>query len=165
MCVIFRNAIGVQAAFFYVLVYGFLVLNLFLILTALRRATGETVHTLSQLRTVSRANPYLAIFLAANMFSLAGIPPLAGFFSKLFLLKALLEANLIYVAIIVVFLSVIAAVYYIRVVRFLYFDKTAFVNYKPVESISLSYILTLSFMVNVAFIFLVDLFFYFSVSL
>lgn len=166
LCALFSGtAFGIQAAFFYVLVYGFLVLNLFLILTALRKTTGETVHTLSQLRTVSRANPYLAIFLAANMFSLAGIPPLAGFFSKLFLLKALLEADLIYVAILVVFLSVIAAVYYIRVVRFLYFDKTSFVNYKPVESLPLSYTLTLSFMINVAFIFVVDLFFYFSASL
>lgn len=165
MCFVFRNALGIQAAFFYVLVYGFLVLNLFLILTALRRITGENVQTLSQLRTVSRANPYLAIFLAANMFSLAGIPPLAGFFSKLFLLKALLEADLIYVSIIVVFLSVLAAVYYIRVVRFLYFDKSVFVNYKPVESVPLSYVLTVSFMINVGFIFLVDLFFYLSASL
>lgn len=110
-----------QAAFFYVITYAFIVLNIFLILIVLRKPNGELLQTLVEVKGIARSNPYLGIFLTTNMFSLAGIPPLAGFFSKLFIIKALIDANLSFVPILVVFLSVIAAVYYIRVVRFIVF--------------------------------------------
>lgn len=101
--------------------YVFVVLNLFLILTVLRKTNNEVIQTIAELRSVVRSNPYIGVLLLTNMFSLAGIPPLAGFFSKLFIIKALLDAGLVFIPILVVSLSVIAAVYYIRVVRFIVF--------------------------------------------
>ena len=94
---------------------------MFLILLVIRKPNGEMLQTLFEVRGIVRSQPYLGIFLMTNMFSLAGIPPLAGFFSKLFIIKSLLAANLIFLPVLVVFLSVIAAVYYIRVVRFIVF--------------------------------------------
>jgi NADH-quinone oxidoreductase subunit N len=68
-------------------------------------------------------NPFMAFVLAMLMFSLAGIPPLAGFFGKYFVFLAAIEAELYALAIIGVLASVVGAVYYLRIIKIMYFDR------------------------------------------
>ncbi|MEO1227186.1 MAG: proton-conducting transporter membrane subunit, partial [Pseudomonadota bacterium] len=71
---------------------------------------------------LSKTNPMMALVLAIFMFSMAGIPPLAGFFGKLFVFQAALEAELYTLAVIGVLTSVVAAFYYLRIIKLMYFD-------------------------------------------
>jgi NADH-quinone oxidoreductase subunit N len=88
-------------------------------------AGGEALEKLSDLAGLSRTRPRLAFVLAAFMFSMAGIPPLAGFFGKLYVFLAALHAGLVGLAVIGVLASVVACYYYLKVVKIMYFDEPA----------------------------------------
>jgi NADH-quinone oxidoreductase subunit N len=92
------------------------------------RRDGHYVEDINDLAGLGRNNPALAFSLAMIMFSLAGIPPLAGFFAKWYVFVAAVEAKLYALAIIGVLSSVVGAFYYLRIVKIVYFDdaKTAF---------------------------------------
>jgi NADH-quinone oxidoreductase subunit N len=89
------------------------------------RVRGTMVENISDLRGISKTNPILALALAIFMFSMAGIPPLAGFFSKLYVFLAAIEAKLYLLAVIGVLASVVSAFYYLRIVKLMYFDEAA----------------------------------------
>ena len=85
----------------------------------------QMVEGIADLAGLSRTNPMMALALAIFMFSMAGIPPLAGFFGKLYIFLAAVEAGLYTLAIIGVLSSVVAAFYYLRIVKVMYFDQAS----------------------------------------
>jgi NADH-quinone oxidoreductase subunit N len=106
------------------LIYMIMTLGTFACVIAMRRRDGQ-VEEIADLAGLARTNPAMAFVLAALMFSLAGIPPLAGFFAKYFVFLAAIKAGLAALAVIGVLLSVVAAYYYIRIVKIMYFDEPA----------------------------------------
>ncbi|MEY2882436.1 MAG: hypothetical protein RL490_160 [Pseudomonadota bacterium] len=114
---------GIEALLFYTAVYLAMTLGSFLVVLQLRRADGAPVEAMSDLAGLSRVQPGLAAALAIFMFSLAGIPPLLGFWPKFAVFQAAIAAGLLPLAIIGFITSVIAAYYYLRIVKLMYFDE------------------------------------------
>jgi NADH-quinone oxidoreductase subunit N len=115
---------GVQGVIVYMIIYMIMTLGAFACVLAMRRS-GHMVEEISDLAGLARHNKGLAFVLAMLMFSLAGIPPLAGFFAKYFVFLAAVKAGLYTLAIIGVVTSVVGAYYYLRVVKIIYFDEPA----------------------------------------
>ena len=116
------TAEGVQGVLVYMAIYMAMTLGTFACILAMRRE-GGSVENISDLAGLSRTNPGLAFFLAMLMFSLAGIPPLAGFFAKLYVFLAAIKAGMFTLSIIGVLASVVGAYYYLRIVKVMYFDE------------------------------------------
>jgi NADH-quinone oxidoreductase subunit N len=89
------------------------------------RRKGQMVEEISDLAGLSRSHPVVAFIFAMILFSLAGIPPLAGFFAKFYVFLAAIEAQLYVLAVIGVLSSVVGAFYYLRVIKIMYFDEPA----------------------------------------
>lgn len=124
------NTWGISAGFFYIFVYVFLSLGIFLVIMSLKNVFNfERLYTLYFLRFLSKSNLGLGLILSIFFFSLAGIPPLAGFYSKLFLFRILLESNLYFIVFLGICCSVISSFYYIRVIRLVFFDKIFRLNH------------------------------------
>ena len=115
---------GVQSVVIYLITYLAMTFGAFACILAMRRSEGM-VEDISELAGLHRTNPAKAFFLAMIMFSLAGIPPLAGFIGKFFVFAAAIQADLVALAIIGVLASVVGAFYYIRIVKVIYFDEAA----------------------------------------
>lgn len=113
---------GVKSVVIYMTIYLIMTLGTFACVLAMRRKDGQ-VENISDLAGLARTNGLHAFFLAVFMFSLAGIPPLAGFFAKYFIFMAAIKANMITLAVIGVLASVVGAVYYIRIIKLMYFDE------------------------------------------
>jgi len=115
---------GVRGILIYMAIYLFMNVGTFACILCMRR--GDTmVEQISDLAGLSKTNPLLAFAIAIFMFSMAGIPPLAGFFGKLYIFLAAVDAQLYTLAIIGVLTSVIGAFYYLRVIKVCYFDDPA----------------------------------------
>ncbi|MFP3920655.1 MAG: NADH-quinone oxidoreductase subunit NuoN [Dichotomicrobium sp.] len=115
---------GTQAVLVYLAIYVAMTLGTFACILSMRRSEGM-VEGIDELSGLSRNQPMLAFLLAMLMFSMAGIPPLAGFFAKFYVFAAAVNAGLSWLAVIGVVASVIAAFYYLRVVKVMYFDEPA----------------------------------------
>ncbi|TXM93845.1 NADH-quinone oxidoreductase subunit NuoN [Methylobacterium sp. WL30] len=113
---------GIRGVVVYMIIYLAMTLGAFAIILSLRRR-NEMFETIEDLSGLSRTHPWIAFCLAMMMFSLAGIPPLAGFFGKFYVFAAAIHANLVALAVIGVVTSVVGAYYYIRVVKIMYFDE------------------------------------------
>ena len=114
---------GIDALLFYIAVYLAMTLGTFMVIMQLRTPEGLPVEQMQYLAGLSRSQPRLALALAIFMFSLAGIPPLLGFWPKLAVFQAVIDAGLIELAIAGFVTSVIAAYYYLRIVKVIYFDE------------------------------------------
>ncbi len=114
---------GIEALLFYMAVYVAMTLGTFLVVLQLRTKEGLPVEALADFAGLSRSQPRLALALAIFMFSLAGIPPLLGFWPKLAVFQAAIDAGLLGLAIVGFITSVIAAYYYLRLVKVMYFDE------------------------------------------
>jgi NADH-quinone oxidoreductase subunit N len=112
----------VSGVVLYMLIYMVMTLGTFACIMAMRSKDGTAVETVEDLAGLSTTSPFMALVLTALMFSLAGIPPLAGFFAKYFVFVAAIEAKLYALAIIGVLSSVVGAYYYLRVVKLMWFD-------------------------------------------
>ncbi|MDO1581837.1 NADH-quinone oxidoreductase subunit NuoN [Rhizobium oryzicola] len=115
---------GVSGVALYMLIYMVMTLGTFACIMSMRRDEGS-LENIEDLAGLSSTNPFMAVVLTALMFSLAGIPPLAGFFAKYFVFVAAIEAKLYALAIIGVLSSVVGAYYYLRVVKLMWFDAPA----------------------------------------
>ncbi|HMT13558.1 MAG TPA: NADH-quinone oxidoreductase subunit NuoN [Aestuariivirga sp.] len=113
---------GVRGVVIYMLIYLMTTLGVFACVLAMRR-DGKYVENIADLAGLGRTNKGLAFVFAMLMFSLAGIPVLAGFFGKLFVFLAAIKAGLITLAVIGVIASVVSAFYYLRIVKIIYFDE------------------------------------------
>ncbi len=115
---------GIQAVLIYMAIYLVMSLGVFVVILSMRRAEGM-VESISELAGLSRNHPGMAFALAVLMFSLAGIPPLAGFPAKFYVFLAAVDQDLYALAIIGLLASVVSAFYYIRIVKIMYFDEAA----------------------------------------
>jgi NADH-quinone oxidoreductase subunit N len=113
---------GYQGVLVYMAIYIAMTLGAFACVLCMRR-NGEAIETISDLAGLSKTRPAMALALAIFMFSMAGIPPLAGFFGKLYVFLAAIEAKLVTLAVLGVLSSVVGAYYYIRIVKLMYFDE------------------------------------------
>jgi NADH-quinone oxidoreductase subunit N len=113
---------GVRGVLIYMAIYLVMTVGTFACILSMRRKDGY-VETIDDLAGLSRTNPSMAFFLAALLFSLAGIPPLAGFFSKYFVFLAAMQAGLYTLAVLGVLASVVGAYYYLRIIKIMYFDE------------------------------------------
>ena len=112
------------AALFYLVTYVLTTLGTFGLVLLLARK-GFEAEEIDDLKGLTRRSPWLALMLLLMMFSLAGIPPLVGFYAKLVVLKALIDAGYVWLAVVAVGFSLIGAFYYVRVVKAMYFDEPA----------------------------------------
>ena len=112
---------GYSAAMVYAVIYMVTTLAAFGVILALSRSGFES-DRLDDFRGLNRRNPWLALLMLIVMFSLAGIPPTAGFFAKLMVLQAALDAGFVAVVVTAVILAVVGAFYYLRIVKLMYFD-------------------------------------------
>lgn len=113
---------GVNGVIVYMLIYMVMTIGTFACILAMRRK-GGMVEEINDLAGLGSRNPLMALFLTILMFSLAGIPPLAGFFAKYFVFVAAIEANLFTLAVIGVLASVVGAYYYLRIIKIMWFDE------------------------------------------
>ncbi|MBC9031569.1 NADH-quinone oxidoreductase subunit NuoN [Sphingomonas sp. JC676] len=116
---------GVASVMYYMAVYIVMTLGSFLVVLQMRGPDGEPIETISSLSGMSRTRPGLALALAIFMFSLAGIPPLLGFFAKLQVFVAAVHAGLFAFAVVGATASAIGAFYYLKIVKTMYFDEPA----------------------------------------
>jgi len=116
---------GVASVLFYLAIYVAMTLGAFLVVLQMRDPAGQPVETIESLSGLSRTRPGLALAMAIFMLSLAGIPPLLGFFAKLEVFNAAVEAGLYPLAVAGFVASVIGAYYYLRVIKVMYFDDPA----------------------------------------
>ena len=122
------TAEGVQGVLVYMAIYVTMTLGMFACILSMRR-DGQMVENIADLAGLARTKPAMAFFLAMLLFSLAGIPPLAGFFAKFYVFLAAIKAGLFTLAVIGVVTSVVGAYYYLAIVKTMYFDEPA----KPFE--------------------------------
>ena len=119
------TAAGASAMLVYLAIYVAMTVGSFVAVLMMRNADGEPLEGVSDLAGLSRTRPALAWCLMALMFSLAGIPPLFGFWGKFVVFQAAVEADLIALAAIGIAASVIGAFYYIKIVKVMFFDEPA----------------------------------------
>ncbi len=116
------TAEGAQGVLVYMAIYVTMTLGSFAIILAIKRG-GQSFENISDFAGLSRTNPALAFFFATLLFSLAGVPPLAGFFAKWYVFVAAIKAGLITLSVIGVLTSVVGAYYYLLIVKVMYFDE------------------------------------------
>jgi NADH-quinone oxidoreductase subunit N len=112
---------GYSSSLFYMLVYAAMSLGAFGIIILLSRA-GFEAEELDDFKGLNQRSPWYAFLMLVLMFSMAGVPPTAGFFAKLAVIQAVIGIDMIGLAVIAVLLSVVGAYYYLRVVKLMYFD-------------------------------------------
>ena len=115
---------GVQGVLVYIAIYVSMTLGVFAVILSMRRETGM-VETIDQLAGLARTHPTRAFFMAMLLFSMAGIPPLAGFFAKFYVFLAAIKAGLYILSVIGVLASVVGAYYYLVIIKTMYFDEPA----------------------------------------
>src|ERR1700761_2926380 len=113
---------GAQGVLIYIAIYVAMTLGSFAVILTMKR-NGQAVEQISDFAGLSRTNPLLAFFFAMLLFSLAGIPPLAGFFAKFYVFTAAIKAGLFTLAVIGVLASVVGAFYYLTIIKVMYFDE------------------------------------------
>ena len=113
---------GVQGVLVYVAIYVTMTLGVFAVILSMRRSSGM-VESIDQLAGLARTHPTMAFFLAMLLFSMAGVPPLAGFFAKFYVFLAAIKAGLYMLAVLGVVTSVVGAYYYLAIVKLMYFDE------------------------------------------
>ena len=113
---------GIQSSIIYITIYILMNLGLFCCLLMLKR-NNQYYETLDDLSGLSKNHPLLSLSLLIILFSLAGIPPLAGFFAKFYVFKAVIEQSMYFLAIVGLLSTVIAAFYYLRIIKIIYFDE------------------------------------------
>jgi NADH-ubiquinone oxidoreductase chain 2 len=147
-----NNLESVRALFFYIIQYSISNLNAFLILLVIgnslyiyisdkkynmKERNYSPIQLISQLKGFFYVNPMLAISLSLTLFSFAGIPPLIGFFGKQMILTVAIDKGFVLTVIIAIITSVISAVYYLVLIKNLYFEKTEYkLNNKIIQNIN-----------------------------
>ena len=133
---------GIQSSIIYITIYVIMNLALFSCLLMLKR-NNEYYENIEDLSGLSKNHPLLSLSLLIILFSLAGIPPLAGFFAKFYIFMAVIEQSMYFLAIVGLLSTVIAAFYYLRIIKIIYFDKEK-EKYDTDHSLWLKFSLTFS---------------------
>jgi NADH-quinone oxidoreductase subunit N len=133
---------GIQSSIVYISIYVVMNLALFSCLLMLKR-NNQYYEDIEDLSGLSKNHPLLSVSLLVILFSLAGIPPLAGFFAKFYIFKAVIEQSMYFLAIVGLLSTVVAAFYYLRIIKIIYFDKEK-EKYDEDHSLWLKFSLTFS---------------------
>ena len=144
---------GVQAVVIYMTIYAVMSAGAFCIVLMMKQK-GKMVENISDLSGLAKEQPLLALAMSILMFSMAGIPPLAGFFGKLFIFQSAVAAGLYTLAVVGVLTSVVAAYYYIRIIKVMYFEESKENGLDRAEDCGLNLILLAVSVVVVFFIIL-----------
>ena len=131
---------GVQAVVIYMTIYAIMSAGIFCVVLMMKQR-GKMVEKISDLSGLAKEQPLLALAMSILMFSMAGIPPLAGFFGKLFIFQSAVASGLYTLAIVGVLTSVVAAYYYIRIIKVMYFEESAGAGFAPAHDRGLNLIL------------------------
>jgi len=113
---------GIQSSIVYISIYLVMSLGLFCCLFMMKR-NNQYFETIDDLSGLSKNHPLMSLSLLVILFSLAGIPPLAGFFAKFYIFKSVIEQSMYFLAIVGLLSTVIAAFYYLRIIKIIYFDE------------------------------------------
>ena len=113
---------GLRSLLIYLMIYLVMNVSVFTVILSLKR-NDAYFENISDLSGMYKNHPFTTILVALMMFSLAVIPPLAGFFGKFYIFVAALESNMVFLAVIGIIASVISAFYYLRIVKIMYFDE------------------------------------------
>src|SRR5271169_4446516 len=124
---------GIRGVLVYLTIYLFMTVGTWAVILCMRRR-GRMLEGISDLAGLSQSQPGLALALAIFMFALSGVPPTAGFFAKLYVFLAAINAQLTGLAVIGVVTSVVSAFYYLRVVKVMYFDEPAAAFDRPISA-------------------------------
>ena len=141
---------GAEGVLVYIAIYVAMTLGSFAIILAMKR-NGKHVENISDFAGLSRTNPVLAFVFAMLLFSLAGVPPLAGFFAKWYVFVAAIKANLFTLSVIGVLTSVVGAYYYLAIVKTMYFDEPL-TKLDPVR-VEVRTVLAIAGVFNILFVF------------
>ena len=133
---------GIQSSIIYISIYIIMNLALFSCLLMLKR-NDQYYENIEDLSGLSKNHPLLSLSMLVILFSLAGIPPLAGFFAKFYIFTAVIEQSMYFLAIVGLLSTVIAAFYYLRIIKIIYFDKEK-EKYDSDHSLWLKFSLTFS---------------------
>ena len=133
---------GIQSSIVYISIYLVMNLGLFSCLFMMKR-NDQYFETIDDLSGLSKNHPVLSLSLLVILFSLAGIPPLAGFFAKFYVFKSVIEQSMYFLAIVGLLSTVIAAFYYLKIIKVIYFDEER-EKYDTDHSVWLKISLTLS---------------------
>jgi NADH-quinone oxidoreductase subunit N len=142
------TADGVQGVLIYMSIYVAMTLGTFAVILSMRR-DGQLVENIGDLAGLSRTKPAVAFLLAMLLFSLAGIPPLAGFFAKFYVFLAAIKAGLYLLAVVGVLASVVGAYYYLAIVKLMYFDEPA-ERFQPMPGL-VGLVLCIAGLINILF--------------
>jgi NADH-quinone oxidoreductase subunit N len=145
---------GIRGVLVYMAIYLFMNLGTWAVILCMRQR-GQMVEGIADLSGLGRSQPGLALALAIFMFGLAGVPPAAGFFSKLYVFLAAIDANLVGLAVIGVVTSVVGAFYYLRVVKVMYFDEPVGAFDRPIAA-ELKWVLVVTVFLTMFFILFPD---------
>ena len=124
-----------QSVVFYLSIYLVMTLGVFAVILMMKRK-DVMVESVSDLSGLGKTHPMMAFAMLIFMFSLAGIPPLAGFWGKLYIFMAAIEAKLFWPAVLGVLASVVASYYYLRIVKVMYFDEPGEALDQPAFSVN-----------------------------
>jgi NADH-quinone oxidoreductase subunit N len=148
---------ALYVASYYLFVYVTVSINIFTIFLILYREKGFPVRNIVEIAYLPYSNFFLAILFVLAILSVAGVPPLAGFFGKIYVFSFLIETGNYYLALFIVLMSVLSCAYYIRLVRFILFrennEKLPILNYFDITETQ-SFILIFLFFINCFFIFM-----------
>ena len=114
---------GIQSSVIYITIYVLMNSGFFSCLLMMKKRNNEYYENIEDLSGLSKNHPMLSLSLLIILFSLAGIPPLAGFFAKFYIFKSVLEQSMYFLAIVGLLSTVVAAFYYLRLIKIIYFDK------------------------------------------
>ena len=140
------TAAGIQGLLVYMAIYLTMTLGTFAVILSMRHKEGMT-EEIADLAGLARTRPGMAAALAVLMFSLAGVPPLAGFFGKWYVFWAAVDAGLVPLALIGLLTSVVGAFYYLRIVKLMYFDEPA-TSFEKLEDRPMALVMGLAAVVN-----------------
>jgi len=143
----------------YLITYILSSISLFSILLGFRKKDCfYKLRNLTELSNLLRANPALALIFSVFFLSAAGIPPLSGFFGKFYVIAFLLEQDAYYLSGVLMLFSVASSIYYIRLIRFIYFDNSKIHNFTSTNNIPtvLYFVISFTFCLNCVFLFLQD---------
>lgn len=152
---------GIQSIFIYIILYIIMSVCIFsIILSLYKTENNNRIIYITELTGLAKENPLLAISFSLILLSMAGIPPLAGFFSKLQIFYAALSSSMIFLAVVGVLTSVLGAIYYIRFIKIMYFENSSsfifnIMDLQKALIISFTFLIILLFIINPSFLLLI----------
>ena len=124
---------GIKGVLLYMTIYLFMIVGIFSVILAMRREKIELIE-IENFSGLSKSKPFLASCMAVFMFSMAGIPPLAGFFAKFYVFIPAIEAGLYFLVIVAILTTVVGAYYYLKIIKVMYFEELSEDIDSPISS-------------------------------